>query len=202
MGFWEDYLKDPPSEATFGFEGDPADTHVVLRRGYEDFSVEELWDFGSGIGWYTDAAPLPSFVEYGGRTLCGLEIQSGAGMYGPRWWVFDEAIGEGVRDPALLDLHGVSCMVCRRKLMYGVSRIISRLTSLRDSVGEDYVLKNPLVHGKQVLSSKSDGRIRSETYRYRCEVAAQEINPLLVDDAKELERITCPACIANLRKES
>ena len=201
MGFWEDYLNEPPSEVTFDFEGDPADTHVVLRRGYEGFSVEELWDFGSRAIWYTGTAPLPSFVEHGGRTLCGLEIKSGAGMYGPRWWVFRDFLGEENEDPALLDLHGVSCMVCRRKLMYGISRIIARLTSLRDAVGEEYVLKEPLVHGKQVLSSTWDGSFRSETYRYRCEVAAQEINPLLVNDVEEFERITCPACIANLRNE-
>ena len=98
-------------------------------------------------------------------------------MYGPRWRVFDDSIGEGERDPALLDVHGISCMICRRKLMYGVSRIIDRLSTIRNSVGEDYVLKEPLIHGKQVLSSKREGSTTSEMYRYSCEVAAQEVNP-------------------------
>ncbi len=199
MGFWEDYLNKPPWEVTSSLEGDPSDTHVVLRRGYEGFSVEELWDFGSGTSWSTYPAPLPNFVEYGGRTLCGLEIQSGAGMYGPRWWVFRDGIDDGRSAPALLDLHGVSCMVCRRKLMYGVSRIIARLTSIRDSVGEDYTLKRPLIHGKQVLSFKREGSHTSETYRYSCEVATREVNPRLVNDVEEFELITCPDCLSNIR---
>ena len=199
MGFWEDYLNKPPSEVTFDFEGDPSDTHAVLWRGYQDFSVEELWNFGSGMAWDTYPAPLPNFVEYGGRTLCDLEIRSGAGMYGPRWRVFDDSIGEGERDPALLDVHGISCMICRRKLMYGVSRIIDRLSTIRNSVGEDYVLKEPLIHGKQVLSSKREGSTTSEMYRYSCEVAAQEVNPRLVDDVQNFELITCSDCISNIK---
>ena len=58
MGFWEDYLNKPPSEVTFDFEGDPSDTHAVLWRGYQDFSVEELWKFRlwDGLGYI----PCPS----------------------------------------------------------------------------------------------------------------------------------------------
>ena len=142
------------------------------------------------------------FVEHGGYTLCGLHIPSGQDMYGPRWNVFSDTLGIGKADPALLDLHGVSCMVCRRKLMYGVSRIIKRLTALRDSVGEEYVQKVPLIHGKEVLSHQSEGSTTSETYRLHCDVAANEINPRLLDAAREFGRITCPVCIANFKTDT
>ncbi len=199
MGFWEDFLSNPPFEVRSQLEGLREDTHAVLRRGYQDFDFEELWNFGAGNVWRTYPAPLPSFLDYGGRTLCGLRIESGEGMYGPRWEVFRGGYGEGRGDPALLDMHGISCMVCRRKLMYGVCRIIDRLTSLRDAVGEAYVQKPPLVHGKEVLSTETTGSTRSETYRYRCQAAAAEINPRLVNEVEEFDLITCPDCIANIR---
>ena len=115
-----------------------------------------------------------------------------------RWSVSMEGIGEGPQDLALLDLHGVSCMACRRRLMYGLCRIVNRLTHLRDAVGEDYVQKKPLVHGKIVTSRESSGSMVSEAYRYRCSPGSREINPRLVDDVQEPERVTCPDCIANL----
>ena len=199
MGFWEDYLSNPPIEVRFEQEGLPEDTHAVLQRGYQDFDLEELWNFGSGNVWRTYPAPLPSFTEYGGRTLCGLRIDTGAGMYGPRWEVFRGGYGEGKNDPALLDMHGISCMICRRKLMHGVCRIIDRLTSIRDTVGEDYVRTAPLIHGKEVISSETTGSVQSQTYRYRCTVATEEINPRLVNEVEEFDLITCPDCIANIR---
>lgn len=197
MNFWEDYLNNPPFEVQSPFEGDPADSHAVLWRGYEDHDAEELWEFGSGRRW-SRPPPLPSFVEHGGETLCGLKIQTGANMYGPRWFVFDDTISTGKGDPALLDLHGITCMTCRRKLMHGLSLIIKRLTSIRDSVGEDYVQKAPLVHGKHILSRNTAGQITGETYQYRCDAAAEAINPQLASDTEEFERITCPDCIANI----
>ena len=124
-------------------------------------------------------------------------------MYGVRWWAFDDYIGEGERDPALLDMHGVTCMVCRNKLMYGIVRLIRRLTQLRDAVGEEYVQKRPLVHGKKVISHNDlGGGITSETYQRRCTAADEEINPKLADDVEELDRITCPDCIANIRADT
>ena len=197
MSFWEDYLKNPPFEVTLQTTGESTDSHAVLRRGYENFDLEELWDFGSGMSWHTYPLPLPSFLEHGGRTLCGLPIHSGLDMYAPRWNAFSDTIGEGREDPALLDLHGISCMVCRRRLMHDVCRIVERLTSLRDSVGEEYVLKSPLIHGKHILSSERRGGTISETYRLRCNLAAEEINPRLVDGEKDFGRITCPDCTAN-----
>ena len=197
MSFWEDYLKNPPFEVTLQTTGESTDSHAVLRRGYENFDLEELWDFGSGMSSHTYPLPLPSFLEHGGRTLCGLPIHSGLDMYAPRWNAFSDTIGEGGEDPALLDLHGISCMVCRRRLMHDVCRIIERLTSLRDSVGEEYVLKEPLIHGKHILSSERRGGTISETYRLRCNLAAEEINPRLVDREKDFGRITCPDCTAN-----
>ena len=134
---------------------------------------------------------------HGGRTLCGLPIHSGLDMYAPRWNAFSDTIGEGREDPALLDLHGISCKVCRRRLMHDVCRIIERLTSLRDSVEEECVLKAPLIHGKHILSSERRGGTISETYRLRCNLAAEEINPRLVDGEKDFGRITCPDCTAN-----
>ena len=185
MSFWNDYLRNPPFDVMSETIGASSDSHAVLRRGYQDFDFEELWDFGSGMSGHTDPAPLPSFPKHGGYTLCGLRIQSGQDMYGPRWSVFDDSIGAGKSDPALLDLHGISCMVCRQKLMYGVSRIIRRLTSLRDSLGEDYVQNVPLIHGKEVLSVG---------FRLHCDVARNEINARLVDAAEEYYLITCPDC--------
>ena len=197
MSFWNDYLRNPPFDVMSETIGTSSDSHAVLRRGYQDFDFEELWDFGSGMSGHTDPAPLPSFPKHGGYTLCGLRIQSGQDMYGPRWSVFDDSIGAGKSDPALLDLHGISCMVCRQKLMYGVSRIIRRLTSLRDSLGEDYVQKEPLIHGKEVISLRSEGSISSEQFSLHCDMATNEINPRLVDAAKDFGRITCPDCIAH-----
>ena len=69
---------------------------------------------------------------------------------------------------------------------------------MRDAVGEDYVQKKPLVHGKIVMSHERSGSMVSEAYRYRCSPGSHEINPRLVDDVQEPERVTCPDCIANL----
>ena len=194
MSFWDDFLENPPFDVMSNESGPSSDSHAVLRCGYDGFDLEELWDFGSGMTGHAEPAPLPSFPEHGGYTLCGLPIESGQNMYGPRWGVFDDHFGEGASDAALLDLHGVSCMVCRRKLMYGVSRIVRRLTSLRDSLGQDYVQNVPLIHGKEVLSRKQEGSITSEGFRLHCNVASNEINPRLVDAAEEYNHITCPDC--------
>ncbi len=203
MSFWDHYLSDPPFEVKSLFRGDPADTHIVLWRGHEDFNVKELWDFDAGIRWHRSPPSLPNFVKYGGETLCGLRVESGHNMYGVRWWAFEDHIGEGERDPALLDMHGVTCMLCRNKLMYGINRILNRLTQLRDAVGEDYVQKRPLVHGKKVISHNNlGGGITSEAYQRRCPVANEEVNPQLADDVEEFDRITCPDCIANIEADT
>ena len=203
MSFWDDYLKAPPFEVMSMFPGDPSDTHIVLWRGHEDFDVKELWNFDAGIHWHGRPPSLPNFVKYGGETLCGLGVESGRNMYGVRWWAFDDHIGESGRDPALLDMHGVTCMVCRRKLMYGIGQIIRRLTQLRDAVGEDYVQKRPLVHGKKVISHNNlGGGITSEAYQRRCTAANEEVNPQLADDVEEFDRITCPDCIANIQADT
>lgn len=185
MSFWDDFLENPPFDVISDESGSSSDSHAVLRRGYDGFDLEELWDFGSGMSGHEEPAPLPSFPEHGGLTLCGLRIQSGQNMYGPRWSVFDDHIGEGASDAALLDLHGISCMVCRRKLMYGVSRIIRRLSTLRELLGADYVQNVPLIHGKEVLDVG---------FRLPCNSARDEINPQLVDAAVEYDVITCPEC--------
>ena len=203
MSFWDDYLSDPPFEVMSMFPGDPSDTHIVLWRGHEDFDLKDLWDFDSGIRWHGRPHSLPNFVKYGGETLCGLGVESGRNMYGVRWRAFNDHIGEIGRDPALLDMHGVTCMVCRNKLMYGISRIIRRLTQLRDAVGEDYVQKRPLVHGKKVISHNDlAGGITSEAYQRRCAAANEEVNPQLADDVEEFDRITCPDCIANIKADT
>ena len=198
MNFWKEYLGNPPFEVGTmnGIGVNPEDHHCVLWVGYGgEFDAEELWDFGSGRRWHR-SSPNMNLVEYGGETLCGLKIESGRNMYGPRWCVFDDSIGTGKGDPALLDLHGIRCMTCRKKLMYGLCRIIDRLTSLRDSVGEDYVQKVPLVHGKHVVEHFDSG---GEAYQHCCDVAREAINPQLADDAQEFGKITCPDCIANIR---
>ena len=97
-------------------------------------------------------------------------------------------------------------MACRNRLMYGISRLIEDLTFIRsklvgDWLGEEYISREPLVHGKHVISSEHKGNIYSEVYRYRCQMAKKSINPQLVDDAKEPKRITCQDCLANLAAE-
>ena len=212
MDSWKEYLENPPFEVRTGrgMGVNPDDKHCVLWRGFEDFDHEELWDFGSGNRWKGRRPPLPSFPDYGGETLCGLDVNSGTNLYGPRWRLGTDTFGQewgGGGDyitgeqarMVLMDMHGVTCMTCRRKLMYGMCRLIEMLSALRDAVGRDYVENPPLVHGKCVLSSETNDRgIHSEAYRYRCKTAADAINPQLVDDARESEKITCPECIANL----
>ena len=201
MKFWENYLNNPPFDVTSNTTGKLIDSHIVLRRGYQEFSFEELWNFGAGMSWRTYPIPLPNFVEHGGYTLCGLQIQSGQNMYAPRWNAFVDARDTSTTDPALIDLHGVSCMICRRKLMHDICRIIGRLSSLRDSVGEEYVTKAPLIHGKDVIDYKDEGGTVSETYRLHCSLASEEISPRLADGEKEFERISCPECIASFKAE-
>ena len=151
-----------------------------------------------------------NFTKYGGETLCGLKIETGQKMYVPRW----RSIGPGDYNPGslsgedelrevLTDLYGITCMVCRKKLVYGICQLIDELTSIRsrlvgDWLGEEYISREPLIHGKYVMSVENHGNIRSESYRYRCRVAAESINPQLVDDAQEFDRVTCPDCLTNL----
>lgn len=156
--------------------------------------------------------PVMDFTKYGGETLCGLSIESGQQMYGPRWKSIEpldyrsEPPDEDNLGEVLIDLYGITCMVCRNRLMYGISRLIEDLTFIRsklvgDWLGEEYISREPLVHGKYVISSEHKGTIHSEVYRYRCQVAMESINPQLVDDAKEPERITCQDCLTNLAAE-
>ena len=130
-------------------------------------------------------------------------------MYGPRWRSIEpssysyEPPDVNNLSAALIDLHGITCMVCRNKLMYGVSRVIEDLTFIRsnlvgDWLGEEYISREPLVHGKYVISMEDRGRTQMETYQHRCKAAMNSINPQLVDDVKERQRITCPDCLANL----
>ncbi len=217
MGFWDDYLRKPPSEVYFpaGREDDPEAYHCVRWIGYEGgLEIDELWDFGKGVRGIGIWPPKMDFTKYGGETLCGLRIESGSKMYGPRWRSI-EGDGRSTEPPSthnlyevLADLNGITCKVCRKRLMYGISRIIEDLTFLRstvvwDSAGEEYISREPLVHGKYVISSehREDG-IYSEVYRHRCQNAREAINPQLVDDVKEPERITCPDCLANLDSEA
>lgn len=90
MHFWDEFLVNPPSEITFDAEDEGLDSHVILWRGFQDFDVEELWDFGSGTAWRTSPSPLPNLVEYGGKTLCGLSIQSGQNMRSVVWGAFHD----------------------------------------------------------------------------------------------------------------
>ena len=153
--------------------------------------------------------PQMDFTKYGGETLCGIKIESGQKMYGPRWQSIEpvgyrsEPPDEDNQSAVLIDLYGITCMVCRNKLMYSISRLIEDLTFIRsklvgDWLGEEYISREPLVHGKYVISSEHKGSIHSETYYYRCKIAAESINAQLVDDAKEVIRITCQDCLENL----
>ena len=218
MTYWDEYLKNPPFEVS-ALKGirlweNEDDAHCVLWRGYEGFDHEELWDFGSGNRWKGRMPAPAGFPTYGGETLCGLDIESGEGMYGPRWKLRTEHFGQeryteddyvnsdGAR-AVLMDMHGITCMTCRRKLMYGICRLIHMLSSLRDAVGTDYVENAPLVPGKRVLSSKtnSDGT-HSESYQHLCSDEWRNINPVLVDYEKEPDKITCPVCKGAIEVES
>lgn len=207
MGFWDEYLKSPPSEVRFpaSWDTNPEDYHCVRWVGYGgEYEADKLWDFGSGSRWMERTPPEMNFTKYGGETLCGLKIESGQNMYGPRWrsirprdyhpGSFDE---DDMRE-VLIDLHGITCMVCRKKLMYGICQLIGGLTSVRNQLGEEYVSQRPLIHGKHVISRDNEGRITGETYRLCCDAASEAINPQLASDAEEFDRITCPDCIANI----
>ena len=203
MVFWDNFLRNPPPEVNFppDWRGKPADYHCVRWVGYAGgLEIDELWQFGRGMRGIGKMPPESDFTKYGGETLCGLRIESGQKMYGPRWRSI-ETVGYGSEPPdednlraALIDLYGITCMACRARLMYGISRLIEDLTFIRsklvgDWLGEEYISREPLVHGKHVISSEHKGNIYSEAYRYRCQVA------------KEPKRITCQDCLANLTAE-
>ena len=211
MVVWDKFLRRPPTEVSFPRDSraDPSDYHCVRWVGYAGgIELDELWQFGNEMRGIGAMPPEMDFTRFGGETLCGLRIDSGQKMYGPRWRSIEPECGSEAPDEdnlrgVLMDLFGITCMVCRNRLMYGISRLIEDLTFIRsrlvgDWLGEDYIVREPLVHGKYVMSSEQNGNIHSEVYRYRCHVAEESINPQLVDDAKESEAITCQQCLANL----
>ena len=215
MDFWDKYLRDPPPEIDFSadWRASPEDFHCVRWVGYEGgLEIDELWQFGSEMRGIDKWPPEMDFTKYGGETLCGIRIESGEKVYGPRWQSI-ETVGYRSEPPdednlraVLMDLYGITCMVCRNRLMYGISRLIEDLTFIRsklvgDWLGEEYISREPLVHGKYVISSEHKGNIYSEVSRSRCQKARESINPQLVDDAKEAKRITCQDCLANLAAE-
>ena len=212
-GFWARYLRNPPPEVTLqgNWRADPDDYHCVRWRGYEGgLEVDDLWQFGGGgTRWKDTRPPLTGFPQYGGETLCGLKIESGRRVYAPRWRSIEpddypsEPPDEDNLRLALIGLHGITCMMCRNKLAYGISRIIEDLSFIRSSlvgdwVGEEYISREPLIHGKHVISVEQRGNTWSEAYRYWCKTAWESINPQTVNDVEERERITCPDCLSNL----
>ena len=215
MGFWDEYLRNPPREIVFpaDWRANPADYHCSRWVGYAGgFEIDKLWQFGRGMRGIGKMPPAMDFTKYGGETLCGLRIESGQKMYGPRWRSIEtldyrsEPPDEDNLRAVLIDLYGITCMACRNRLMYGISRLIEDLTFVRsklvgDWLGEEYISREPLVHGKHVISSEQNGNRHSEVYRYRCQMAEESINPQLVDDAKEPKRVTCRDCMANLAAE-
>lgn len=212
MDFWDEYLRNPPLEVTFPGDSlaNPDDYHCVRWVGYEGgLEIDELWQFGQEMRGKNKWPPMMDFTKYGGETLCGIKIESGQKMYGPRWQSIEpvgyrsEPPDEDNQGAVLIDLYGITCMVCRNRLMYGISRLIEDLTFIRsklvgDWLGEEYISREPLVHGKNVISSEHKGNRHSYVYRYRCQNARESINPQLVDDVKEADRITCQDCLANL----
>ena len=215
MSFWDEYLRNPPFEVTSpeDWRGNPEDFHCVRWVGYAGgLEIDELWQFGRGMRGIGKMPPKMDLTKYGGETLCGLRIESGQKMYGPRWRSI-ETLGCGSEPPdednlrgVLIDLYGITCMACRNRLMYGISRLIEDLSFVRsklvgDWLGEEYISRQPLVHGKHVISSEQNGNRYSEVFRYLCQMATESVNPQLVDDAKEPKRITCQDCLANLAAE-
>ena len=213
--FWDKYLRNPPPEVSFSadWHTKPEDYHCVRWVGFEEgLEIDELWQFGSEMRGTGKWLPEMDFTKYGGETLCGIKIESGQKVYGPRWRSIEpisyrsEPPDENNLHPVLIDLYGITCMVCRNRLMYGVSRLIEDLTFIRsklvgDWLGEEYISREPLVHGKQVLSHEEHcGRI-SETYRLNCQLGAKEMNPRLVDGKEEFDLITCPDCIVTFETD-
>ena len=207
--FWDRYLRTPPPEVNFQMDWRTSseDYHCVRWVGYEGgLEIDELWQFGSEMRGVGTWPPKMNFTKYGGETLCGMQIESGEKVYGPRWRSIEpvsfrsESPDEDNLNPVLIDLYGITCMVCRKRLMYGVSRIIEDLTFIRsrlvgDWLGEEYISREPLVHGKQVISyEEHNGRI-SEAYRLHCQLAVKEVNPRLVDGKQAFDLITCADCI-------
>ena len=215
MDFWHKYLRKPPPEVNLpaDWRDNPADYHCVRWVGYAGgLELDELWQFGRGMRGKGKMPPARDFTKYGGETLCGLRIESGQKMYGPRWRSIEtldypsEPPDEDNLRAVLIDLYGITCMACRNRLIYGVSRLIEDLTFIRsklvgDWLGEEYISREPLVHGKHIISSEHKGNTYSEVCRYRCHMAGESINPQLVDDAKERTLITCQDCLANLAAE-
>ena len=214
MAFWDKYLRHPPPEVNFpaDWRYSPEDSHCVRWVGYEGgLEIDELWQFGKGMRGIGKMPPAMDFTKYGGETLCGTRIESGQKMYGPRWRSIEpdyrsEPPDEDNLRGVLIDLYGITCMVWRNMLIYGVSRLIEDLAFIRsklvgDWLGKEYISRQPLVHGKYVISSEHKGNTYSEAYHYRCQKASESINPQLVDDAKEVERITCQDCLTNLAAE-
>ena len=156
-----------------------------------------MWNFGEGTRWARMDPPLPS-GELPDETLCGLLIPTGLQTIDVDWAVFDRALSTLDPDRSLPEMHEVTCMICRRKLTYGMFQIVRRLTELLDAVGPDYVRVAPLVHGKRVIESKQEGGIYSEMSQPLCAVAREEVSPHYVDFEKEPQRITCPYCLEQL----
>ena len=150
--FWDRYLRNPPQEVTFpqGWHANPEDYHCVRWVGFEGgLEIDELWQFGSEMRGIDKMPPKMDFTQFGGETLCGLRIESGQKMYGPRWRSIEpvsyrsEPPDEDNLRAVLIDLYGITCMVCRKKLMFGVSRLIEDLYFIRsklvgDWLGEEY----------------------------------------------------------------
>lgn len=182
----------------FGLRGDPEDSHFRLLQAYDDGRLDDkLWNFGEGTRWARMDPPLSS-SELLDETLCGLQIPTGLRTIDVDWAVFDRALSTRDLDRSLPEMHEVTCMICRRKLAYGMFQIVRRLTELLDAVGSDYVRKAPLVHGKIVLESKQEGGIYSEISQSLCAAARGEVSPHYVDFEKETQRITCPHCLEQL----
>ena len=147
MNFWDEFLRNPPTEVHLpgSFLAKPDDCHCIRWRGYEGgLEINELWQFGRA--WMRGTGrmpPLPDFTEYGGETLCGLRIESGEKMYGPRWRSIEpqgliyEPPDKNNLHEALTDLYGITCKVCRNKLIYGICRIIEDLAFIRSTLVGD-----------------------------------------------------------------
>ncbi len=204
--FWRRFLENPPLEILWAIDNDDPDlTHCVLSTGYEGGLVlDNLWHFDRrGIARRSGMPPKMNYLKYGGKTLCGLEINSGRNMYQPRWrsispTAYREEPDSSNMRGVLIDMHGITCMTCRKRLIYGISAIVEDLLYLRSTLVSDWegkeFLTQPLVHGKNVTSSGTDGTTSFEHYSYRCEKARRSINPQLVDVLKHPERITCQEC--------
>ena len=191
MEFWDNFTSNPPNAVLFNTDSDPSQTHIALYSARGDRDEDILWTFGEGTKWHTLSPPWTADPPRPDETLCGLKLSRGERGYAISWLAFDNTLTSVEDGPTLHQLHTITCMTCRQKVMYGICRIIQHLYTIREAIGEEYVQRPPILHAAHI---EDDGAYRATTSN--CRAARKEFHPHFVNFL-EKEKITCPECIAN-----